>query len=118
MDREVQLLWSRALARAGFADAADDEPIDNPIVRMAEGARLTLVEYEAVVMSANGLTARAIGKMSWPRRTEKAVDSAERRGIRKLRAWLLSAGIEAARGPLVAAALPERIDVLDDDPQA
>ena len=82
---------ARLLAECGFFEDPDLVD-DNPLEVICERAGLTVTEYEAVAMHANGFKYKAIGRMQWPRRSEDAVRTAELRGIAKLRRLL---GVEA-----------------------
>jgi DNA-binding CsgD family transcriptional regulator len=74
----------RALARAGAFNSDEDEP---DVVALADEAGLTLAEYEAVVMQAEGLTWPEIAKTQHV--SPNAAKMAGRRGLQKLQQYVL-----------------------------
>ena len=81
--KDLNAMIDMALARSGALNSDDDDPL----IQMAENAGLTLAEYEAVALQAEGWDWASIAKAQHV--SENAARHSGRRGVLKLRQFVL-----------------------------
>lgn len=87
LGKNLTALVDAALARSGALNSDEDLP---DYSALAEEANLTLAEYETVAMTLDGWTRQEVAKFQ--KLSPKAVDSAYRRGLTKIRQYVLRSG--------------------------